>query len=751
MDYINTNFVTRTDLENVNEKILFLNKEKNAAVAELSSRVRPNASVLVISDKVSQLIEELSSIPASPSVDYITRLTSKYGQLKSLLKLKSLVEKKAALKISSALLERAADLESRLDNINESSQTPEVLSALIDCSSLLMEADLSTSVRSALEQVLQSLTQSRQKTSMETLTTALNDIKWLSSRETFSIDSKNLNFISSSFADLINLQAATSSPAYPASWWAIDSLVKPFEVRFNFHFRQDTKANRVSKPEWAFSYVEDFLADNLPTLELVMGDSLARHKRIAVFEIITAVLHPVRKKLTEMIDVINSNIASSEDGEKGAEKTGRLLSHLIFEATSFDQRLRNDYKYNPYIKDYTVVPEKKWMGLTGDVLIRPNKSDAVNNWLNLELQLARKRFDKEIIGTPDAFILDSNFSAGSKESDQIQPTYSAYGLAILFENLTGHFRTLSIVKYQLKYVSRILLLFLDEYLNALNAQFRLFCESNSQNIIQTFLLGASKKEHIISVQVATGNGLKALETLTGLYCLAKFILAKMQDWESELIYIQLWDYYKSISPNSEVGKSIFESTINEYRSLMQKIAERYDDFVRRQIRAVLKEYVIKYTWSVDFKDEEVSPHLSGFVTMLETHLSFLKQSLPSVDYYLLAEKACNSLALTLLEYVVHSNKFSKSGVEKLKADFLFVENKLLDVLLLNSLTSLTIKDNNLLGKVRQSIELMGQFDAGAAKLMKSLYADASGIRSQFDNGLADLTDEDIRDLLYRIL
>lgn len=755
MDFINTNFVTLKDLDAVDEKIATLNDEKRIVTNNLSSRVNSTSSSPIVSAKVTQLINDLS-LPSTP--EHVGELINRYGNLEALVLLKSLVEKKAALEKKLVILNKAAKLESRLQQVGSSAPIEELISSLKDCNELIALEDTPESVKTVILDLLGTLAENRKTSLSEKLLDALTEIHWLSAKESVVIESSKLKDLSKLCNELIDLQAAWKSPCYPETWWAIDTLLKPFKVRFNFHFRQDTKANRISKPEWAFTYVEDFLTDNLPTLELIVGEALLKHKRIAAFEVISVVLQPVREKVAEMMKIINSNIEACEAGDSTAEQNGRLLSHLIFESTSFDQRLRNIYKFNPHVVNFNEAPQKKWLGLTGDVLVGDlGESDAVNNWLNLELQLAKKRFDTEIVGARDAFLIDKDFSAGSKQScSAILPSYSAYGLVKLFENLTTHFKTLSIVKYQLKYVSRILLLFLDEYLEALNSQYRIFCESNNLNIILTILPGATKNEQVLSIQTATTNGLKALETLTGLYCLAKYTVGKMSDWENELIFIQLWDYYKSILTKLDSDSSIFESTINDYKPLVQTIMDRYDLFFKKQTKEVLKGYVNGLQCNISAKpgeseERERSSQLSNFTTMLDAYLSYLKRNLPEIDFYLISSKACDSISLTLLEYVIRNNKFSKQGVKNFKDDIQYLESVLSGVLLLDLSGTLSNKDHSSLNKVHQSIELLEHFDVSAAKVMKSLFTDSEGIRAQFSSRLVSLSDEDIRDLLYRIL
>ncbi|GEQ67270.1 hypothetical protein JCM33374_g934 [Metschnikowia sp. JCM 33374] len=554
-------------------------------------------------------------------------------------------------------------------------------------------------------------------------------IKWLSPKEKVTIDSETFKQISKLFSDLIELQASVGVPSYPDVWWGLDTLVSPFVVRFNFHFRESAETNKLTKPEWALSYVEEFLGETLPTLEFIVADTFYKHGRIGVFEIISAVLVPVRDKLNQMLAIINQNIAASVEDEKTTDQFGRLLSHLIFEATSFDQRLRNTYKYNPFVESVEVAPEKKWMGLTGDILISNEKENvSVNNWLSLELRLAKKRFDTEIIAPKNAFDIDYEFTASSEAPDSIvKPTYSAYGLAKLFDNLTSHFKTINIVKYQLKYVSQIQLVFLEQYLEQLQKQFRQFNDSLGSKLISSFLPSSTKSEATSSTQTAVTNGLTGLEMLTGIYCSTKFIVERMEEWSENLIYIQLWNYCQSSS--GAAGDSIFDSSIDEYKTLLSKVASKYEDFFRKEVRGALKDYVNASNWNIEdpHYKVQVSSSLSGFTTTIPAYASYLKRALPEIDYFIISNKICDSYAYILLEYVITNNQFNKRGLEQLQADIDYLYGVLKGDLMLDHSHKYSNAENKSYKRVTQSIEMMNRFDAAGAKMLKKQFQNGEAI------------------------
>ena len=747
MDYINAHFVTLGDLAGVDEQLAALAAEQKALNAQLGAACGSRS--LQTPPKAAQLISALADNP-NPTPQVVTQYASTYGELKVLAHLCRLVERKAALERETSVMEKAAALETLLAQIDSETATRDLVDILQQTAHFLERESVPGPVRTALEEAVQKHTQSRRAVLTEQLESGLANAQWLSLKEAARVDVSALAGLFQCCSELIDIQAATARPAYPETWWAVDTVVQPFSVRFSFHFRHDSKTNSVSKPEWAFSYVEEFLAENLADIERFLGPALARYGQIGAFEAITAVLRPVREKLAEMVHMITASIDLGDGAGATDEHGGRLLSHLIFEATSFDQRLRSVYKYNPNICDVSKAPEKRWMGLTGDVLVCGDSSDAVGKWLQLEQQLARQRFTSEILAASDAFAVDNTFRAGASPTpDAVQPSYSAYGLARLFENLTSHFQTLSIVKYQLQYVSRIQLVFLDEYLAALRAQLRQFAESGAHKIMLAFLPGGTLSEQVKSLQTATASGLRALETLTGLYCLAKYTVVKMGEWEQELVFVQLWDYYRRVTPKADAGRSLFAILTVEYNALIGQILERVDVFFRRQFRDSLRAYVNDVNWATDCAEEDASP-LAGTVAMADTYLTYLQRVLPKSTCFVVAANACDALMLTLLEYVVRSNKFCASGAARFRADIAYLKLRLAGVLFLASAPLLN-RGNRLLCQVCQSADLLDRFDAGTARVLRTLFCDSAGFRAQFDHGLAALSDDDIRDLLHRIV
>lgn len=748
MEYINTNFVSLRDLEDIDTRINELSERKllisSAIKSKTANDVVPKEEVPGIA--IEGLVQAIKGMLASsPSLESVENLIRQNGELAVLRELRQHTISKNQLETRCLALKDAAAVEAQLETAD-----PADSSVLGEISKSIAQIQ-DSAIQSTLSAQLNNIIDSRKSSLVSALLLLLADIKWLSPSEKVLIPSQKLKEIVANFTALVDLQAVRGVPEYPNVWWAVEVLVQPFVMRFNYHFNQSTETNKISKPEWALSFVESFFGDNMASLELVVGNAFVKHNRIGPFEVLTAALVPVREKLLKMAYMLNDNIDEYKNDEDSTslERNGRLLSHLIFETTSFDQRLRHIYKYNPHITDLNQAPQKKWMGLTGDILLAEHgDSLPVNNWLALELRLANKRFSTEIIGASNAFEIDYEFDASS--NGVLKPSYSAYALVKLFDNLTTHFKTLTIVKYQLKYVSNIQLTFLDEYLEALEKSFGQFQVSLRLKLISNFLPSAGKAD-TNSAPAIISNGLKGLEILTGLYCLIKFVAERMEEWSEDLVFIQLWNSYKSFAASKVEEDSIFDSALKQYSSLLLRVFNKYEEFFRKEVRGALKEYVNSCVWTIETPKNQPSPQLSNFITILPAYMSYLKRSLPEVDYFLVSSKVCDTFASVLHEYVITNNKFNKNGVEQLKQDFDCMVGFVSDILLLDPESKFSNAGNRNYNKVKQSIELMGRFDATTAKVLKTQFSSAGDIREEFENKLDCLSDHDCNDLLHRIV
>lgn len=773
LDYMNINFTSLEDLDTIDSKISQLEVQKSQIGKAVDQRLlNRNATpqpqdideetagyVGGIVSSINELLDDRGSL-TEVKIERIDGLIEQHGELQVLKDLKVLFEEKKTEELTVGLLEKARGLESAIKSLdaNQQDDFEKINQDIKELKANQLSSDYDEIIEQLSLDFLNKVDERRLKLA-DDLNKLLTKVHWLAPKsKSQSIPNRDLKEITSSFQKLLDLQIIVGKPTYPDSWWALEVLLQPFIIRFNYHFDNKNKeTNKLSKPEWAFNFFEEFLIEDISYIELILGGMLEKYGRVSTYEIITTTLKPVRDKISKMVGILNDNISKCQDQTDIFEKSGRLLAHLIFELSSFDQRLRNQYKYNPYIDGFDEAPSKKWLGLTGDILIHDkNEKEAVTNWLNFEYDLAKKRFDSEIIGLRDAFDIDFDHHGDESNTSKhsLKPTYSSYNLVKLFNNLTSHYKTLSIVKFQLRYVSRIQIKLIDLYFEHIIKEFRKFSDTFNSNKVLNFIPGGLKESDKTGNTDVLTNGLNGLKILTGLFCSLRFIRDSFDEWSEELIFVQLWDSYAKIS-HDEVGKTLFDFPIEENDHLINKQIQQYEEFFRREIKNSLKSYVNSTQWNIPDSTTSAEPsgQLSTLITNIPNYMNFLRKSVSDVDYYQISNKIVSILCTILHEYIVTNNQFSKMGSEQLKTDFQFISDKFRDDLLLyeTNETIYTNRSHKSYMRLKESIDFLQNIDPSVAKSLRQNMNKVPQLRSQFDHYLQHLNDHEINDLIYRIV
>lgn len=763
VDYINSSFSTLDDLSNASEKIEEL-KKLQTHVKEIAESKAANttpsptsSSEQVLTTKlnqekleqaISQLttdILQLENVDDENVVDILQLIIEDHGDLPILIDLKGQYE----IKLETVkTIEKLKQWKSIQEKLNQKLTLYE-LKELYDQISSLDETneDLVIQLNTELE---------LRKSELESgFKVTLKESKWLSDK---SISNQALTSISTQFQDLIILQSINASPIYPNTWWGLELLLEPIITRFNYHFNSANKeTNKLSKPEWAFDFLESFLTENLPLLQIIVDDTFIPLQKIGVYEIITCLLNPLRNKVEKMVELIDDRV-SATSGTSSLEKNGRLLSHLIFELSAFDQRIKEKYKYNPYIEEFDKVPQEKWLGITSDILLN-DQNHAVKNWLDFESQLAVKRFENEIINTKDSFRIDYDYQGSNHEVSLhiLRPTYSVYGLVKLINNLNSHFQTLSIVKYQLQYVSRIQLSLIDRYLEVVNEQYKSFSEKyslkNMMNMIPGSMTddtskGANNSEHLV-------NG---LTMLTEIFCSVKFISNALGTWSDQLLFIRLWKTYTGLTLEITEDKSIFDAAIAQYDELLNKVYKSFEEFFRSEIKQLLKVYVNSSQWELSGDgNSEPSSHLSSLVNTLPEYLTILHKSLSNLDYFIITDKIVSILCDILFEYVIINNEFNRLGIDQLILDFEYIIKILQHHLHFNTDEGADYSNdlNPDYIKIAQAIDLMDSVDEETVRKYKVREKKLDTVflnelRLKYQHELKELNYHDISNILNRI-
>lgn len=775
IEYINHRTITTNDLNVLDDQIngvqLLLEKRQEAVQWKLDkSNTFEDSQTTAIVGEIILEVSKVSSAGVEEALDILARLRQKYGDLQVIKDLTRLYDLKQQatnddkylsdcnsveeevndLDVNSGNTDKFIDVYHQIQRLQESPQPPNGVSEeLIQNATLVLNKAFNEKV----DQVKNIL--------ITDLSSLLKRSNWLGSKfKLETLSPETASEINVKVSSLISLQNISNKPQYPDTWWALDVLLEPFYQRFDYHFNTNKETNKLSKPEWAFNYVEEFLTKNLKLFQVVINQSFKPLKKIMIYEVITSLLVPTRKKILDMVNILNERIESykTENDTVNYDKSGRLLSHLIFELTSFDQRLRNNYKYNPHLKSIDELPAKRWLGLTADVLLQGDKERlGTSNWLNFESILANKRFTSEIIQDQDALKIDIDYRASDKSqvvNGISKPSYSSLNLIKLFNNLTSHYKTMRMVKFQLKYVSTIQLKLIESYHDYLRQNLKKFDDKNSLVKMLNLIPGSLDTKTKPNQDQKATDTIKDLEMLTGIFCLAQFILQNLEQWSEELVFIQLWNAYKAVANKQyEPEATIFTGAIDQYSQLIGDIRSRYESFFKKGIRNYLKEYINSSQWDIQ-EIRDSSSQFASLVTNLPTYLDYINRCILPTDYYIIANNIVSALCSLWYEYIITNNTFTKTGAQQLDNDFSFIITQLKQELLIEGTeedeVSINTASNFEYLKVIQSIELFKKYSSVLAKThLKSFQPER--IRSDFPHKLSNLRPEEIREVLYRVL
>ncbi|KAI5956337.1 hypothetical protein KGF54_000812 [Candida jiufengensis] len=590
-DYINTNFTNIDDLNNLDSKLQQLNqlvtRINQVATNKLSNNTgeiqnnqqveEPKVDESQLSSTIdlieTQLREIAESNDLNTNIFKIDQLIQEYGSYHKFIILKSKLQNKLQIQNEIEHLTKVSNIEKQLLSNNLS------VKHLIEINNRSVELN-DYYLNNVVDEQIDKL---RLK-----LQTNLKDViqknKWLNND---TVSNAVLTSITSLFSELIQLQSIKNIPDYPNTWWGLETLLDPIILKFNYHFDTPKKdTNKLSKPEWCLQYIETFLDDNLSLINIIVDPSFRILNKIGTYENITCLLIPIRTKINKMIQIINKNINEVNTNDNATiEKYGRLLTHLIYEVSSFDQRLRNKYKYNPNVTNYNETTNLKWTGIAGDIFL-DNENKAFENWLNFENKLAIKRYQNEIINKEDSFKIDYDYHTTSNKLI-LKPTYSSYGFIKLMNNLNSHLQQIRVFKFNMKYISKIQLNLLDLYLNEINKQFKMVNDKlNIKNVLNIIPGGISDDKSNKTTTNQESESLKNLENLLEVYCSTKYAINQMEQWSEEFLFIQLWDKYKSLNKEAKVQEvrdyyynnnnaddqddGIFGSFIIDYEKLLIK-------------------------------------------------------------------------------------------------------------------------------------------------------------------------------------
>ncbi|KAI4239026.1 MAG: hypothetical protein L6R40_005612 [Gallowayella cf. fulva] len=465
----------------------------------------------------------------------------------------------------------------------------------------------------------------------------------------------------------------------------LEVMVKPLDLRFQYHFSGDRPTNKLDKPEYFLSHItgllsnyDEFFATHLqPILRNRFKNSNLSMTSIFIDStsaLITALLPMLRRKVFNSMPQI--------------AKQPQLLSHFIHELMSFDISLRDEWGYDGG------CGIDGWKGLAWEVLV---KKDWFNRWLEVEKDFALARY-KTIIGPPESFEIDYE----SVEPSATKPTNAAIRVNDLLETITDRYRPLPSFSQKLRFLIDIQIAIFDLFHTVLADALEGYLY-NTSSLARTVQGVSSSASRDGNAKQRSLEGLAGIERLTRVYGSAEYLEKKMGDWSDDVFFLELWEELQdrarantsqgqkknlagnmsvehvadktSAAVGGEEGGALFDETAGAYRRLRVRTEGILTDTFLQQIRESLRAYGRINPWSLlssPSSDQDInlaiSAELDAPIALLQSYLSFLADALAQAPLRRITRQMVLAVQVFLWDGVLMRYTFSETGARQFGRD-----------------------------------------------------------------------------------
>ncbi|KAL9059413.1 MAG: hypothetical protein Q9206_001486 [Seirophora lacunosa] len=467
----------------------------------------------------------------------------------------------------------------------------------------------------------------------------------------------------------------------------LEVMIKPLELRFQYHFAGDRPTNKLDKPEYFLSHTVGLLSQYDEFFAIYLQPILRdrfRQSNLAMTSIfidstaafITALLPMVRRKVFRVIPQV--------------AKQPQLLSHFIHELMSFDMNLRAEWGYDGG------CGVDGWKGLTWEVLV---KKDWFGRWLEVEKNFALSRY-QNIIDNPESGQIDNE----SVESSATKPTNAAIRVNDLLETITDRYRPLPSFSQKLHFLIDIQIAVFDLFHARLASSLEAYLTLTS-TLTSSLARAGSRAAEASQPDL---HGLAGLERLARVYGSAEYLEKKMRDWSDDVFFLELWEELQDraragaegkrggkVSGNMSVahvadktsstvgsddgGGALFDETAGAYRRLRVRAEGIMTDHFVQNVRNSLKAYGRVNAWSAlseegneslesDNFNLAISSELDNTVQLLQPYLAFLARVLAQAPLRRITRQIMLTVQTYLWDHILMRYTFSSTGAKQLKRD-----------------------------------------------------------------------------------
>ncbi|XP_070580995.1 RAD50-interacting protein 1-like isoform X1 [Ptychodera flava] len=417
-------------------------------------------------------------------------------------------------------------------------------------------------------------------------------------------------------------------------------LIKPLKKRFKYHFYGKKQTNNISKPEWYFTQVLNWIRDHCDFLDQVVQPILNKAGLTNL---------DARVEFTRGLMLIVTAKLSHDIPELLYDE--HLLSHTIDEALLFDREVRTNFGYPA--------------GQPGCLFVLTN-NDCFEKWVNVEKKFATEKIES-LMSSQNAWT--SQYKDIS-DVDELKVPECGENFMTLLIVITDRYKNLPYPTHRLQFLDLQLYL-LDDF--------------------RIRLLQVKKEE------AKTPLGPKYSAILNVL----NYVIEVLQEWSDQVFFLQL-QYFKaehhsmesfntameqsytsstdqsSITAILEDSKldnmegTVFDETVKLYKRLRDEMVVQIALSAVEDIKVYSRQYRQEKWFSLpshkDFIVLGLSASACEMFQVLKDRLHLVKQQVCQSLFNTVWQKVAESLNMFIYEEVILGNRFNEGGAAQLQYD-----------------------------------------------------------------------------------
>lgn len=402
----------------------------------------------------------------------------------------------------------------------------------------------------------------------------------------------------------------------------IELLIKPFRIRFEYHFMGNRQTNRPDKPEYFFTQILNWAKDNhhfvgeifqAPATRACATDNVR-------LEFVRGLVQLTIEKLVNEIEEISLD--------------ENLFAHLIDEILSFEQDLRTMLLYPNNIPSAVNV-------LTQPVFFV--------KWLALEEKFTSEKMDLILCDENDPWLM----------LDPFGPSHITTPLAA----------TLSTIEQELELEELKIPKCADQFVRLLEAMKERYCilpqPSHQLQFLKLQIDLIDNFRRRLGQLHNTGY-VNTLNVLNAIF----YVCAVLREWGENVHYLHL--HAALLGPNADEINSVFDKTVSELdhweNKLIKQLSAKFVDDIKSKTMAYRHDFWVSMPKQSPNESFTLSQSAGEMFQVIIAILHHLETALSTKIFNSALRRIAKKLDDYFIDSMIMNTKFSEGGAAQFKFD-----------------------------------------------------------------------------------